>query len=59
MMQQDCSSLCLPPLRRSIRRGESVKYLLPDAVIDYIFEHRLYAQPEYGLEPPERPLAEL
>ena len=28
--------------RRSLRRGESVKYLIPDAVIDYIKEHNLY-----------------
>lgn len=28
--------------RRSLRRGESVKYLLQDAVVNYIKEHQLY-----------------
>ncbi|KAK3095433.1 hypothetical protein FSP39_014653 [Pinctada imbricata] len=29
-------------IRRALRRGESVKYLIQDVVIDYIKEHRLY-----------------
>ncbi|CAL1539673.1 unnamed protein product [Lymnaea stagnalis] len=29
-------------IRRALRRGESVKYLLQDSVIDYIREHQLY-----------------
>lgn len=29
-------------IRRSLRRGESVKYLIPDEVIGYIKEHKLY-----------------
>jgi len=33
-------------VRRSLRRGESVKYLVPDAVIDYIKEHNLYQDSE-------------
>ncbi|XP_072544395.1 nicotinamide/nicotinic acid mononucleotide adenylyltransferase 3 [Salminus brasiliensis] len=31
-------------VRRALRRGLSVKYLVPDAVIDYIREHKLYTQ---------------
>lgn len=31
-------------IRRALRRGHSVKYLLPDSVIDYIREHNLYTQ---------------
>ncbi|XP_018962868.2 nicotinamide/nicotinic acid mononucleotide adenylyltransferase 3 [Cyprinus carpio] len=31
-------------VRRALRRGQSVKYLLPDSVIDYIREHNLYTQ---------------
>ncbi|XP_051984866.1 nicotinamide/nicotinic acid mononucleotide adenylyltransferase 3 isoform X1 [Xyrauchen texanus] len=31
-------------VRRALRRGYSVKYLLPDLVIDYIREHNLYTQ---------------
>ncbi|KAM9343006.1 nicotinamide/nicotinic acid mononucleotide adenylyltransferase 1 [Pholidichthys leucotaenia] len=30
-------------LRRALRRGQSVRYLLPDSVIDYIKEHNLYS----------------
>ena len=30
------------PLRRALRRSESVKYLIPDPVIDYIKENKLY-----------------
>ncbi|XP_048845310.1 nicotinamide/nicotinic acid mononucleotide adenylyltransferase 3 [Brienomyrus brachyistius] len=29
-------------IRRALRRGLSVKYLLPDAVIEYVQEHQLY-----------------
>uniref|UniRef100_W5M9U7 Nicotinamide-nucleotide adenylyltransferase n=1 Tax=Lepisosteus oculatus TaxID=7918 RepID=W5M9U7_LEPOC len=29
-------------IRRAIQRGQSVKYLLPDSVIEYIKEHNLY-----------------
>ncbi|KAI4879424.1 hypothetical protein NFI96_002474 [Prochilodus magdalenae] len=31
-------------VRRALRRGLSVKYLLPDSVISYIKEHNLYTQ---------------
>ncbi|XP_700826.3 nicotinamide/nicotinic acid mononucleotide adenylyltransferase 3 isoform X1 [Danio rerio] len=31
-------------IRRALRRGHSVKYLLPDSVIEYIREHKLYTQ---------------
>ncbi len=31
-------------LRRRIARGASVRYLVPDAVIDYIEKHRLYEE---------------
>ncbi|XP_044738252.1 nicotinamide/nicotinic acid mononucleotide adenylyltransferase 1 [Chrysoperla carnea] len=29
-------------IRRALRRSESVKYLIPDAVIDYVYKHNLY-----------------
>lgn len=29
-------------VRRALRRGQSVRYLLPDDVVQYIQEHRLY-----------------
>jgi nicotinic acid mononucleotide adenylyltransferase len=29
--------------RRALRRGESVRYLLQDLVIDYIAKHQLYS----------------
>ena len=29
-------------IRRALKQGESVRYLLPDAVIDYINQHQLY-----------------
>lgn len=32
--------------RRALRRGESVKYLLPDSVIEYVREHELYGVPD-------------
>lgn len=31
-------------VRRALRRGMSVKYLVPDSVIEYIQEHRLYTE---------------
>lgn len=31
-------------IRRALRRGLSVKYLLPDPVLDYIHQHRLYTE---------------
>ncbi|KAK7493222.1 hypothetical protein BaRGS_00015559 [Batillaria attramentaria] len=33
-------------IRRALRRGESVRYLLPDPVLDYIREHQLYGVPD-------------
>ncbi|XP_025095329.1 nicotinamide/nicotinic acid mononucleotide adenylyltransferase 1-like isoform X2 [Pomacea canaliculata] len=33
-------------IRRALRRGESVKYLLPDSVIEYVREHELYGVPD-------------
>lgn len=30
------------PSRLSISKGESVKYLIPDSVIEYIRQHNLY-----------------
>lgn len=39
---QDVSST---KIRRALRRGESVKYLIQDSVIDYIREHQLYGIP--------------
>ncbi len=32
-------------IRAALARHESARYLLPDAVLDYIHEHRLYIQP--------------
>lgn len=31
-------------VRRALRRGMSVKYLIPDSVIDYIQQHKLYTE---------------
>ncbi|KAM8727748.1 nicotinamide/nicotinic acid mononucleotide adenylyltransferase 3 [Acanthopagrus schlegelii] len=31
-------------VRRALRRGQSVKYLIPDSVIDYIHQHNLYTE---------------
>ncbi|XP_028283710.1 nicotinamide/nicotinic acid mononucleotide adenylyltransferase 3 [Parambassis ranga] len=31
-------------VRRALRRGLSVKYLIPDSVIDYIHQHNLYTE---------------
>ncbi|XP_029135283.2 nicotinamide/nicotinic acid mononucleotide adenylyltransferase 3 [Labrus bergylta] len=31
-------------VRRALRRGVSVKYLIPDSVIDYIHQHNLYTE---------------
>ncbi|XP_067938911.1 nicotinamide/nicotinic acid mononucleotide adenylyltransferase 1-like [Watersipora subatra] len=39
MIGDDLSST---KMRRAIKRNESVKYLTPDAVIDYIQKHKLY-----------------
>ncbi|RUS72235.1 hypothetical protein EGW08_020008, partial [Elysia chlorotica] len=33
-------------VRRALRRGDSVKYLLQDSVIDYIKKHQLYGIPD-------------
>lgn len=33
-------------IRRRVREGESIRYLLPDRVVNYIYEHRLYQQSE-------------
>lgn len=30
-------------VRRALRRGQSVRYLVPDSVIQYIQEHKLYS----------------
>ena len=38
---QTCQFI-LCPSRRSISKGESVKYLIPDSVIEYIRQHNLY-----------------
>ncbi len=32
-------------VRRRVRHGEPIKYLVPDAVADYIERHRLYQEP--------------
>lgn len=34
-------------IRDTLGRGRSARYLLPDAVLDYIHEHHLYAQHEH------------
>lgn len=31
-------------VRRALRRGLSVKYLIPDSVIEYIHQHNLYTE---------------
>ncbi|CAB1454257.1 unnamed protein product [Pleuronectes platessa] len=31
-------------VRRALRRGQSVKYLIPDSVIEYIHQHKLYTE---------------
>jgi nicotinic acid mononucleotide adenylyltransferase len=36
--------------RLFILRGMSVRYLLPDAVIDYIMKEKLYLEPDHPLE---------
>ncbi|XP_077105763.1 nicotinamide/nicotinic acid mononucleotide adenylyltransferase 1 isoform X1 [Ranitomeya variabilis] len=35
-------------VRRALRRGMSVRYLVPDAVLDYIKEHDLYSEESEG-----------
>ncbi|MEW6314499.1 MAG: nicotinate-nucleotide adenylyltransferase [Pseudomonadota bacterium] len=32
-------------IRQDVARGESMRYLLPDAVLDYIQRHKLYQEP--------------
>lgn len=29
-------------VRLSLKRGMSIRYLVPDQVVDYIYEHKLY-----------------
>jgi nicotinic acid mononucleotide adenylyltransferase len=29
-------------IRQALKRGESIRYLVPDSVIDYITQHQLY-----------------
>ena len=36
-------SLAVCVCRRAVRRGDSIRYLLQDAVVDYILEHKLYS----------------
>ncbi|XP_035025435.2 uncharacterized protein LOC124851083 [Hippoglossus stenolepis] len=31
-------------VRRALRRGQSVKYLIPDSVVEYIHQHKLYTE---------------
>lgn len=31
-------------VRRALRRGLSVKYLIPDSVVEYIHQHNLYTE---------------
>lgn len=33
-------------VRLFVRRGMSIKYLLPNSVIQYIHEHKLYREPD-------------
>ncbi|VEN52151.1 unnamed protein product [Callosobruchus maculatus] len=35
-------------IRRALRRSESVRYLIPDNVIDYIYEHNLFGSKKRG-----------
>lgn len=37
------NEICSTRIRRALRRGQSVKYLLQDSVINYIQQHQLYA----------------
>lgn len=36
-------------VRLFVRRGMSIKYLLPNSVIQYIHEHKLYREPDRKL----------
>uniref|UniRef100_H3AD97 Nicotinamide-nucleotide adenylyltransferase n=1 Tax=Latimeria chalumnae TaxID=7897 RepID=H3AD97_LATCH len=36
------NELSATQVRRALRRGKSIKYLLPDSVIDYIKQHNIY-----------------
>jgi len=38
-------------VRLFVKRGMSIKYLLPNSVIQYIYDHKLYAH-SYLVEPP-------
>ncbi|KAG8958976.1 hypothetical protein FRC03_008562 [Tulasnella sp. 419] len=40
-------------VRLFVRRGMSIKYLLPNSVIQYIYDHNLYRDPK-AIEPPMR-----
>ncbi|PAA72173.1 hypothetical protein BOX15_Mlig027319g1, partial [Macrostomum lignano] len=42
LSEWSCNDTSSSQIRRSLRRGESVRYLLPDSVIDYVYRHRLY-----------------
>jgi nicotinate-nucleotide adenylyltransferase len=33
-------------LRQMVRAGASLRYLVPDPVVEYIHQHRLYIDPE-------------
>lgn len=49
------SDVSATKVRRAIRRGESVKYLVSDEVISYIRKHNLYAGPSAATTPcPEK-----
>lgn len=45
-------------VRLFVRRGMSIKYLLPNSVIQYIHEHKLYREsdrkPEYRIDAPAK-----
>jgi len=35
--------MCVSEYRTAVRRGESIRYLMPDPVIEYIMKHKLYS----------------
>ena len=37
-----CNSVYCMWCRTAVRRGESIRYLVPDLVIEYIMQHKLY-----------------
>lgn len=43
------NEICSTKIRRALRRGQSVKYLLQDSVINYIHQHQLYEVSEPSL----------